>query len=198
MRKLTARNGVLARWARRAPVVSTRAAFALLEHLGPSIGGLWAERLWFTVPPRARRPNRREGQGRRIELSLHGHRMVAEAWGEGPPIFLMHGWGGRRGDLRAFVKPLVSVGYRVVALDGPGHGESENGPAGPGRATILEFSEALAILSAQEGPAHAVIAHSLGCMATAVAVRDGLVASRLVFLAPMAQVAPYTLSLIHI
>jgi hypothetical protein len=45
----------------------------------------------------------------------------------------------------------------------------------------------------EHGPAHAVIAHSLGCVAAFYAMRDGLAAGRVVFLAPMAQPEPYTI-----
>jgi len=37
-----------------------------------------------------------------------------------------------------------------------------------------------------------VVAHSLGCSAAATALRDGLEADRVVFLAPMADPRPYT------
>jgi predicted alpha/beta hydrolase family esterase len=37
-----------------------------------------------------------------------------------------------------------------------------------------------------------VVAHSLGCTATAIAMRDGLAATRLAFVAPLVEVVPYT------
>ena len=44
---------------------------------------------------------------------------------------------------------------------------------------VLEFADALAAVVAAHGPAHAVIAHSLGATAAAYAVRAGLAAGRL-------------------
>jgi pimeloyl-ACP methyl ester carboxylesterase len=46
-------------------------------------------------------------------------------------------------------------------------------------------------VAAAEGPAYAVVAHSLGATATAVALCDGLAADRVVFLAPMASATAY-------
>jgi hypothetical protein len=42
------------------------------------------------------------------------------------------------------------------------------------------------------GPAHAVVAHSLGATAAAFALRDGLPVERAAFVAPMADPLPYT------
>jgi pimeloyl-ACP methyl ester carboxylesterase len=111
---------------------------------------------------------------------------IAEVWGdvEGPVVYLMHGWGGYRGQLGAFVAPLVAAGYRVVAFDAPSHGESAPGSFGAGRSLITEFLAALAAVTREFGAAHGVVAHSLGGGATAMAVLDGLPAHRLVLIAP--------------
>src|SRR5690606_31214133 len=106
-------------------------------------------------------------------------------------VYLLHGWGGWRGQLAALVAPLLAAGYRVVAIDGPGHGETGPGRLGGRRTTPVEFSEALAAVVAVIGPAHAVVAHSAGATATGFAVRDGLAADRLVFIAPMANPMTY-------
>ena len=105
---------------------------------------------------------------------------------------LVHGWGGWRWQLDGFVAPLVEAGHRVVAFDAPSHGASEPGPEGPGRSTILELADALAAVVAANGPAHAVVAHSLGATAAAFAIRLGLPRERAAFVAPMADPLPYT------
>jgi hypothetical protein len=53
--------------------------------------------------------------------------------------------------------------------------------------SIPEFARTLAAVVEREGAAHAVIAHSLGAAATALAVSWGLWVRRLVFLAPPAD-----------
>ncbi|KAA2250958.1 alpha/beta hydrolase [Solihabitans fulvus] len=188
-----AKKSTTVRSFRRLVFGSVRLAFAVLERVAPTLGGWWAERLWFTPQSSGRRgtvvPS---AQGHRFEVYVHGRRMVGENWGAGPVVYLLHGWGGHRGQLGAFVDPLVAAGYRVVSVDATSHGESAHGDAGPGRSTILEFTDVLDAVCVAKGPAHAVIAHSIGCMATAVAVRNRLRVRRLVFIAPMGDIRPYT------
>lgn len=167
-----------------------RFGFGIAERLSPALGARWAERLWFTAPRRRRRPI--EPPGRRVEVTVSGRRIIGESWGEGPTVVLVHGWGGHRAQLAAFVEPLVAAGHHVVAMDAPGHGESAPGASGGRQATILEFAEALSAVCTAEGPTHAVVAHSIGGMASALAVRDGVACERLVLLAPMAEVTSYT------
>jgi pimeloyl-ACP methyl ester carboxylesterase len=38
---------------------------------------------------------------------------------ENPAVLLVHGWGGNAAQMRAFVFPLLSAGYRVIAYDRP-------------------------------------------------------------------------------
>jgi pimeloyl-ACP methyl ester carboxylesterase len=195
-----------------------RAAFRMLELVAPGLAARWATRLWCTPPhaPRARhrdpeavpgerfmtalaaspdwatRPVWRPRLGKHVAVPVAGRGMVvAEAWGEGPITYLVHGWGGRRTQLAAFVEPLVAAGQRVVALDALGHGESGSGRLGGRRTTLLEVAEALDAVVKVTGPAHAIIAHSGGGAATALAVQDGLPADRLVFIAPFGNPMPY-------
>jgi pimeloyl-ACP methyl ester carboxylesterase len=171
-----------------------RTAFRLLELTAPGLGARWAERIWFTLPrharPSAARPSP-VAAGTPFAVDVNGHRVFGQTWGEGPAVYLVHGWAGRGDQLAPFVAPLVSRGYRVVVFDAPSHGASAPGAYGPRSSTIPEFADALTEVTAVHGPAHAVIAHSMGCTATAIAVCDGLRAGRLVFLAPMASPASY-------
>jgi pimeloyl-ACP methyl ester carboxylesterase len=177
--------------------------FKLLERIAPAAGARWAEALWFTVPNGHGRHDRQAPPGRPFQVRVGGRAVAGEVWGEPPgggspepadlpTVYLVHGWGGWRWQLDAFVDPLVAAGFRVVAFDAPSHGASAPGPEGPGRSTILEFADALAAVVAANGPAHAVVAHSLGATAAAYAVRSGLPVGRMVFLAPMADPLPYT------
>jgi pimeloyl-ACP methyl ester carboxylesterase len=167
-----------------------RGAFWLLERSAPALGARWAERLWFTIP-RGRNAGRRV-EGDRFDVAVRGGLVAGWSWGDGPPVYLVHGWGGSAAQLGAFVQPLVRAGYRVVAFDAPSHGQSQPGPSGPRSSTILEFAEALRTVAGRYGPAHAVVAHSMGCSATAIGLRDGLAANRAVFIAPFVDVTPYT------
>lgn len=162
---------------------------------GTTGAGAPGERFATTLaadPRWATRPRWRPRGGRQFAVPAAARGMVvAEVWGEGPAIYLLHGWGGWRGQLAGLAEPLAAAGYRVVALDALGHGESGAGRLGGRRTTLVEAAEAVTAVAAVTGPAHAVIAHSAGCLGAALAVQAGLPAGRLVFIAPLADPMPY-------
>jgi len=167
-------------------------SFGVLERVAPALGARWAERLWFTVSPAGGRRDRLVPPGRPFRVQVNGRTVAGETWGEGPVVYLVHGWGGWRGQLDAFAGPLAEAGHRVVAFDALSHGDADPGPSGPGRSNILELADALTAVVAAHGPAAAVVAHSLGATAAAYAMRGGLAVGRAVFVAPMADPLPYT------
>jgi pimeloyl-ACP methyl ester carboxylesterase len=164
-----------------------RSSFAALEPVAPGMGGRWAERLWFTVP-NGRRPAPRGGSG--FEVRTQGRIVRGWVWGDGPVVYLVHGWGGNAGQFDAFVQPLATAGFTVVAHDAPSHGSSGPGHLGPRASTIYESAQSLDAVAARYGPAHAVVSHSLGSMAAALAsARGWLGTRRWVMVAPMVNVA---------
>lgn len=169
-----------------------RAAFGALERLAPALGARWAERIWFTLPrPQPSGPERGHPGGTRFTTVVDGRAVVGEFWGDGRPVYLVHGWAGRRGQFREFVGPLVARGFRVVAFDMPSHGDSAPGPSGPRSATFPEFIAALTGVVGEFGQPHAIVAHSAGAVATAAALCDGMSTERVVLLAPMASARSY-------
>lgn len=151
-----------------------RRTFALLGIVSPPLAARLARRAFLTPPPRRRSKSAAErdclqaGERKAIP-GLPG--LVVRSWGQGPAVLLVHGWGGRSGQLHAFVPPLVEAGYRVVALDGPAHGES------PGaRTDMMHFSDAIRTLAADLAAVpdglHAVIAHSFGAACTLYALQS--------------------------
>ena len=177
------------------PMVSERVrrAFGFLERFAPALGSRWAVELWCTPPAVEMSLRMPPGvpPGEPLEAFWDGHLIAGESWGDGPPVYLVHGWGGCRAHLAIFVKPLVEAGHRVIAFDLPSHNDSAAGEMAAGRTTIVECAEAVRAMVAAHGPAHAVVAHSLGAKASALAVAWGAAVDRLVFLAPMADFALY-------
>ena len=177
------------------PAISARVrrTFGLLERFAPGIGARWATELWCTPP--VMESNLRMppgvGPGQPLDAAWRGHRIVGAFWGDGPPVYLVHGWGGRRPHLGVFIKPLVESGHRVIAFDLPSHNESDAGELAPGRTTIVECTEAVAAVVSTHGPARAIVAHSLGAKAVALAAAQGVSVGRLVFLAPMGDFSLY-------
>lgn len=168
-----------------------RFLFRIAELVAPRAGGRWASDLWFRVPPPPRTIDRGD-DGTAFEVEALGGVVRGAYWGSGPVVYLMHGWGGRGSQLRSFVDPFVASGCRVVMFDALGHGESDPGPSGPGRAHGVEFGRAFDAVAARFGPAQAVVAHSMGAVPTLLTLHYGwLSAQRLVFLAPMADLASH-------
>jgi len=162
-----------------------------LSTVAPGLAAMAAEQLFVTVVQH-KRPRREDawadGASRISVPSPHGE-LVAWVWGDGPnTILLVHGWAGRGLQLGAFVEPLVDAGYRVVAYDGPAHGES------PGRQTnIFKLTEALMAVADAIGPVAGVIAHSLGTTAVLLAAyRYGFRPGRFVAVSPMASTKTMT------
>ncbi|MFC7615624.1 alpha/beta fold hydrolase [Actinokineospora soli] len=165
-----------------------RTTFGLLERWAPELGGRLALQLWCTPVYAAPAPTPPGGTRRAVRVP--GGVVATESWGSGPRVYLLHGWGGHRGQLSSMVEPLVAAGHQVIAVDALGHGDSGPGPLGRNRATLPEFADALTAVVAEYGPAHAVVAHSLGGAATAIAVLDGLPAGRLAFVSPVSDPNP--------
>ena len=114
-----------------------RTVFGVLQVVAPDAADRKALDVWCTLPPGARRRahDHRPGGGEVVRLATaRGGDAVAEVWGEGPVVLLVHGWGGWRGQLGRFVAPLVDAGHRVVAVDAPGHGDAGAGFMGPAAA----------------------------------------------------------------
>lgn len=111
---------------------------------------------------------------------LHGYE-----WGDGEKtVLLVHGWESHLGHMLPFVEPLLNAGYRVIAFDGPGHGQS------PQLLTnMYDFGEAVRCAIEQHTP-QMVIAKSFGGGATALmlARQPNLSLERLVLVSPMAHI----------
>lgn len=158
-----------------------------LRIIGVISPGLAAEiALWrFTTPFPIARPEWEKqliAKGESIQFK-NGTR--GTIWGpkDAPAIILVHGWQGRGAQLGKLVEPLLEYGFRVVAWDGPAHGDS------PGRrANIRLFAELLGGAASELGPIRAIIAHSFGAGALTLALSQGwLEVQRVILVAAPAE-----------
>ena len=198
-------------------LVWMRRAFGVLEAVAPGPGSRWAWKLWTTPTrpdPKAVERSRAEGMGevRMLRIKLPdwtGPRpegpggiprpplttdIAVELLGpeDGPPVYLLHGWGGWRGQFAPIGRALAARGYRAVLIDAPNHGDSGPGALGPGTAMPPDFTLTLQAVVREFGPAHAVVGHSLGGGCTAFAILEGLEARRAAFLAPAVDPEAFT------
>ena len=100
---------------------------------------------------------------RRTVASATGPVAVYE-WGPAtaPAVLLVHGWEHRASFWGAWVAPLLAAGYRVVALDGPAHGESSGR-----QVTLTGFGGAVQAVVNTLGGVRAIVAHSFGAASVA-------------------------------
>lgn len=168
--------------------VALQGSFRAADLLAPRLAGRMACRLWFRLPPPMQGAPLPPG-AEPFTVTAQGAAVRGHSWGDGATtVYLVHGWGGLGSQLAAFVEPLVAAGHRVVLFDAPAHGASDPGPSGPGRTHGVEIGKALDAVFARFGPAEAVVAHSLGTIATYLALRFGwLGTERLVLIAPMVE-----------
>ncbi|MFO7769438.1 MAG: alpha/beta hydrolase [bacterium] len=116
---------------------------------------------------------------RAFRMEVEGRQLACWRWGEGPIVFLHHGWGSRGSRMVPFVVPITSRGFQVITYDAPAHGDSE------GRTTTApDIGRGLVELEEKLGGFHGIIAHSVGCWAAAVGMRRGLGVRRAVFVSP--------------
>ena len=149
----------------------TRAA----EWLAPRTTLDRAFEAWCTPP----RPRRQRGpkDGRPFDLETPAGTLKAWEWGEGESVLLVHGWGSRAAWLERLVPPLLAAGRQAVAFDLPAHGQSVGTMT-----NVVELADAVESAMWRFRP-KAIIAHSFGAVASALAVRHGPPLERLVMLA---------------
>jgi pimeloyl-ACP methyl ester carboxylesterase len=135
-------------------------AFSILGRIFPETAGNLAFRIFTT--PRLRAVNKQTDEiieSARLFEVLYGKIILkGYEWGRGDrTVLLVHGWESRGTALRSFVPGLVAAGFRVVAFDGPGHGNS-----GGKRTNLPHFAGAVRAVLNQIGPVHGIITHSFG------------------------------------
>jgi len=168
-----------------------RFVLRVLQPISPAAAAWLADRLFFTAPRRRLSAPARAflATGKRFSLRVEGRPVVGWSWGaldgSAPVVYLSHGWASRGARLAAFAEPLRAAGFDVVTYDAPGHGESAWGMT-----SMPDFARTLVAVAAHTGNGrapHAVIAHSMGCSGTALALSWGFEVGRLAFLAPAAD-----------
>ena len=140
---------------------------------------------WLTPPPRGVEGTRERqflSTSEQLTIAHDGLALSAYAWGSGPTVLLMHGWGSRASHFSSFVPRLVEAGFRALAVDAPAHGRS------PGHTSnLFEFSEVVETVARRFAPIHALIAHSMGAASATMALSRGVGVERIVLLCPICK-----------
>ena len=121
-----------------------------------------------------------------------GDEVQVYSWGQGPAILLVHGWGSRASHFEALIAALEAGGRQVIAFDAPAHGRSGGTFSG-----APAFAAALRVIAAQSGPFEAVVAHSLGTVATSLVLGKEVNAQRAVMLGSCCWVEPLAVKFVR-
>ena len=167
-----------------------RGIFRVLSFVAPAAASALAIELFRRPRRHATPPREQEAMTGATPFEVRAGvstRLRAWSWGDGPLVILMHGWEGRGSQMAVFAAPLAKAGFCVVTFDAPAHGASTGR-----KSSLPHFTWALRAVAASQGTPHAIIAHSMGCASATLALRDGLDAQRLVFVAPPLDPSTYT------
>lgn len=132
----------------------------------------------MSAPPRRRPVPRIAEPLRGLDIEeVQGPQGKIAAWriGEGPAVLLVHGYEDDNALWTPMLDALSARGRAVVVFDLPAHGLSDGADGSSGGATDAIFAVTRAL-----GPIDALIGHSLGGFASALALDEGHQAQRLV------------------
>lgn len=153
--------------------------FPRLERWAPELATRVFVQLFFTplhygFPPKEQVWAKK---ARTSALRIDGKKVVVYEWGDAarPYLLFIHGWAGRGTQFREFFQPALDRGFRIVAFDGPAHGQS-NGK----RTNVLEFHECITLLMKKYGAPAGVVGHSFGGTVSLYGVMQGLPVNRVV------------------
>lgn len=129
------------------PKVKSSFSLELTRFLFRTLGNIFPDAAFriawnkFTTPKRKRHiiwPDIFE-KAQMLGIAHKDDRIRTYLWGyTGNIVLLVHGWASGSWAFQNHVPELVAAGYRVVAIDGPAHGESKQQ-----RTNLVEFGDAL-------------------------------------------------------
>ena len=160
-----------------------RTYFRLLSAVAPDLAAKKAALLFQRAQKRKFRAPERVfyAEHSAQPLSYRGGELPIFEWGNpnAPLILLVHGWNSNAGSMSGIGNRLVAEGYRVIAMDLPGHGLSE------ARYTnLLEMQRAMQALFDTLGDTpFSIVSHSFGSAVSSFALAEsGVKADKLIFL----------------
>ncbi len=169
------------------PPAPLRVAVSALAAVSPGLAARGLAELCMR-PPRHRAPDHERAALRGAEpLAVRHPGGVVRGWrrGSGPAVLLLHGWGGRSGQMSPLAGALVAAGCTAVAIDAPGHGRSS------GRVASVPLYAGAIAAAIRELRVGAAVGHSFGGSALAFAVANGAEVGAAVVIGSPAAPAAY-------
>ncbi|MCB0390498.1 MAG: alpha/beta hydrolase [Bdellovibrionales bacterium] len=121
----------------------------------------------FTTPLKRRKKNHLLPKGiQQNYIKLMGKKIAVYSLGQSTQtVLFVHGWEGAASDFTHFFNACVDKGYRVLAVDLPGHGLSSLS-----QLTAIDTAKIIKNLSSSFGPIKAIIGHSFGAFSSGFAI----------------------------
>jgi pimeloyl-ACP methyl ester carboxylesterase len=154
---------------------SLQAAFAVAQ-LVPPLALQLAYRLFY-VPRKSNRPPFAPLGFEKTFVRVGDYSICVYTIGEGKPVLFIHGWELGVYRFESLMREIAKAGFRVVAFDIPGHGESTGK-----QSDIVEICKVACELDKSFGPFFAGVAHSYGGLCLANLLRIGLKMQKVVLL----------------
>jgi alpha-beta hydrolase superfamily lysophospholipase len=140
-----------------------RARLNLLGVISPSRAASSAYAIFSTPFRKSRKPAPQVfKQSEKLHINANTGRVSVYRWNHPAEkkILILHGFESRAFHFEAYIKPLIRLGFEVVSLDAPAHGDSEGK-----RLSLPDYVAAIAAVSDRYGPFRAFIGHSFGGLA---------------------------------
>jgi len=165
-------SGLLSRLARKKD--------SLINSLVPGWSDNKIETMLFVPANRDSKAVRVPRGFRQFDIKTSDGNIKAYETGKGPTVVFVHGWDGSASQFFPLMRGLAQCGFRSVAFDHFGHGDSDRKPATLHQ-TIATTNHVLDKVRHSQDGLCAVVGHSTGCIAIAAA-RNALVRDLPLFL----------------
>ncbi len=122
-------------------------------------------------------------QAEKFSVDFNDVRIAGYRWGGPPYVLALHGWCGRALQLSGLIAPLAERGFGLIAIDHPGHGESEGD-----QCTALMVAAIIPMVINLFPDTKHCAGHSFGAIGACLAMSEGWRVHRAVFFGGMTNV----------
>lgn len=143
-----------------------RTKFKTLSKLAPATAGRMAFDLFCTPYPKYKKRKAPAifNHARKLTVVMKDKSKIKGfEWQSNSPngqtVLIAHGYASFAYKFEHYITPLLKMGYRVLAFDAPGHGQSEGK-----HINVVVYQEAIEQIMQQCGPVNHFIGHSLGAL----------------------------------
>lgn len=143
-----------------------RTKFKTLSKLAPATAGRMAFDLFCTPYPKYKKRKAPAIFNHSTKLTVvlkDKTKIKGFEWHSSTPngqtVLIAHGYASFAYKFEHYITPLLKMGYRVLAFDAPGHGQSEGK-----HINVVVYQEAIEQIMQQCGPVNHFIGHSLGAL----------------------------------